>query len=459
MTADPTSVSHRGDPVGAFTNLDDYNALPRIDRLVLSPDGTRLVCSVQSLSSDRTTFQTSLWEVDPDGVRPARRLTRSAAGESEPAFGAGGDLLFISKRPSGDKGSKAVGDVADAADASGQVAAVWCLPVAGGEPRTLVSAPGGLTGVYVARDAGTVVVTGNVLPGAAGTDASRREARKKAGVSALLHESTPVRHWDHDLGPDQVRLFVVEQAVEAAADARDGVDPDAEAAMLRDLAPSAGRALDEPSIAISSDGAMVVAAWHEVHARGRESRSLVVIETATGNRRVLAGTPPTSTDADAELGAGDGCSHWYDHPAISPDGRLIVCIDETEATYERAPRLTLWLIDTASGAGRDLLPSFPLWPASPVFSTDSSAVFFTADDNGRRPIFRVDVESGTVVKLTATGAYSSVNVAPAGRDLFALRADVDRPMTPVRLNPDIADQEPVVLRGPGRPLHLPGHIE
>jgi dipeptidyl aminopeptidase/acylaminoacyl peptidase len=459
MTADPRSVSHRGDPVGAFTNLDDYNALPRIEGLVLSPDGARLVCSVQTLSSDRTTFQTSLWEVDPDGVRPARRLTRSAAGESAPAFGAGGDLLFISKRPSGDKGSKAVGDVADAADASSQVPALWCLPVAGGEPRTLVSAPGGLTGVYVARDAGTVVVTGSVLPGAADTDADRRAARKKAGVSALLHESTPVRHWDHDLGPDQVRLFVVEQAVEVAADARDGVDPDAEAAMLRDLAPSAGRALDEPSIAISSDGAVVVAAWHEVHALGRESKSLVVIDTATGNRRVLAGTPPTSTDADADLGAGGACSHWYDHPAISPDGRLIVCIDETEATYERAPRLTLWLIDTVSGAGRDLLPGFPLWPGSPVFSIDSSVVFFTADDNGRRPIFRVDVESGTVVKLTAGGAYSSVNVAPAGRDLFALRADVDRPMTPVRLNADIADQEPVVLRGPGRPLHLPGHVE
>src|SRR5665213_571067 len=120
MTADPGSVSRRGDPAVAFTNLDDYNALPRIEGLVLSPDGTRLVCSVQALSSDRTTFQTSLWDVDPDGVRPARRLTRSAAGESEPAFGAGGDLLFISKRPAGDKGSKAV-DLADAAGASSQV--------------------------------------------------------------------------------------------------------------------------------------------------------------------------------------------------------------------------------------------------------------------------------------------------------------------------------------------------
>ena len=464
MTADPGSMSHRGDPAGAFTDLDDYNALPRIEGLVLSPDGTRLVCSVQTLSPDRATFQSSLWDVDPDGARSARRLTRSAAGESAPAFGAGGDLLFVSKRPDGDKARKAAGGAGDGAEASSQVAAVWCLPVAGGEPRALVSAPGGLTGVYVARDAGTVVVTGSVLPGAADTDADRRAARKKAGVSALLHESTPVRHWDHDLGPDQVRLFVVEQggvveqgAVEA--DSSDGVDPDTHAAMLRDLAPTAARALDEPSIAISADGAVVVAAWHEVHARGRETKSLVAIDTVTGKRRVLAGTAPTSPDADADLATANAYSHWYDHPAISPDGRLIVCVDESEGTYERAPRVTLWLIDTASGAGRDLLPGFPLWPASPVFSADSSAVFFTADDDGRRPIFRVDVESGIVVKLTAAGAYSSVNVAPAGRDLFALRSDIDRPMTPVRLSADIADQEPVVLPGPGRPLDLPGHVE
>ena len=299
MTSEPSSVSHRGDPVGAFTNLDAYNALPRVDGLVLSPDGTRLVCSVQTLSPDRTTFQSSLWDVDPDGVRPARRLTRSAAGESAPVFGAGGDLLFLSKRPAGDKGSTAAGDVADGADDSSKVAAVWCLPVAGGEPRALVSAPGGLTGVYVARDTGTVVVTGSVLPGAADTDAARRAARKKAGVSALLHESTPVRHWDHDLGPDQVRLFVVEQGLEAAADMRDDVDPGAAAATLRDLAPSAARALDEPSLAISADGAVVVAAWHEVHARGRETKSLVAIDIATGDRRVLVGTAPTSTEADA----------------------------------------------------------------------------------------------------------------------------------------------------------------
>ena len=174
--------------------------------LVLSPHDDRLVCSVQTLSPDGTSFQTSLWDVDPAGVRPARRLTRSAAGESAPAFTPDGDVLFISKRVDDAKKSK------DAED----VAALWCLPSAGGDPRKVVAAPGPLTGVYVASGSGTVVVTGNVLPGPADTDGDRRKARKEAGVSALLHETTPVRHWDHDLGPDEVRLFVVEPCADAA---------------------------------------------------------------------------------------------------------------------------------------------------------------------------------------------------------------------------------------------------
>ena len=29
-------------------------------------------------------------------------------------------------------------------------------------------------------------------------------------MTAILHESAPVRYWDHDLGPDQPRLFAVD---------------------------------------------------------------------------------------------------------------------------------------------------------------------------------------------------------------------------------------------------------
>ncbi len=44
----------------------------------------------------------------------------------------------------------------------------------------------------------------------AADDARLRQEREDAGITAILHESAPVRFWDHDLGPDQLRLFAVD---------------------------------------------------------------------------------------------------------------------------------------------------------------------------------------------------------------------------------------------------------
>ena len=81
----PAGATAPADPVSPFDALDDYLAVPRVTGLVLSPDGERLVCSVQTLSHDQTKYVTALWDVDPSSRRPPRRLTRSADGESSPA--------------------------------------------------------------------------------------------------------------------------------------------------------------------------------------------------------------------------------------------------------------------------------------------------------------------------------------------------------------------------------------
>src|ERR1700733_13549509 len=84
----------------AFDNLDDYLALPRVSGLAVSADGSRVVTTVAELNDKRTEHIGAVWGVDPAGGRPARRLTRSANGESSPAFTIDGDLLFVSSRPS-----------------------------------------------------------------------------------------------------------------------------------------------------------------------------------------------------------------------------------------------------------------------------------------------------------------------------------------------------------------------
>jgi dipeptidyl aminopeptidase/acylaminoacyl peptidase len=466
-----------------FHDLADFVAIPRVTALRLAPDGTWLAAAVQMLSADQKKYLTSIWRIDPQGG-PGRRLTRSAEGESSPRFLPDGSLLFTSRRP--DTGGKKTG--ADDGSGSGDdVAALWLLPAAGGEARVVAALPGGVTAAEVARDAGGIVVSAPVLPAANGNsaedDARLRRERKDAGITAILHESAPVRFWDHDLGPDQPRLFAVDpdqvQETEIGwaggdkeARVADGTEvnqglQDAERAAayarLRDLTPEPGRALDGEGFELTPDGTSVVTGWWQWDPAGESHCELVMIDVASGKRRVLLSGPEFD----------------FQSPRVSPDGRFIVCLRERHATAERPIDVTLVMLDaggsdtggsdtggsdtggsdTGGEPGRDLLPGYDRWPGDVAWSHDSGAVYFAADDGGRRPVFRLDIETGEVTRVTDDdGAYTDLNPGPDGRYLYALRATVDSPPTPVRIDL-VLGAESAALDCPGLPVTVPGRLE
>src|SRR5437762_3896763 len=133
-------------PSTPFHDLGDFVALPRVTALRLAPDGTWLAAAVQTLSTDKKKYLTSIWRIDAQGG-PARRLTRSAEGEGSPRFLPDGSLLFTSRRPdpqsprSPQSPSRKKGDGGDAGDG----AALWLLPAGGGEARVVAALPGGVT--------------------------------------------------------------------------------------------------------------------------------------------------------------------------------------------------------------------------------------------------------------------------------------------------------------------------
>jgi dipeptidyl aminopeptidase/acylaminoacyl peptidase len=172
-------------------DFDRSLALPRLSGLRLSPDGRRLVVAVGGPDPEGKKMRAALWQVDPAGVAPPRRLTRSAAGEAGGAeFLPDGSLLFTSSRPDPDTKP----------DPERTINAVWLLPPGGGEARLLAAPEGGVDGLAVARNAQVVAFGARMFPGAAdfAADAERGKARKEAAVEALLFENDyPVRHWDH----------------------------------------------------------------------------------------------------------------------------------------------------------------------------------------------------------------------------------------------------------------------
>jgi dipeptidyl aminopeptidase/acylaminoacyl peptidase len=405
-----------------FHDLSAFIALPRVTGLTLSPDGTRLVTSADELSADGTRRIKSLWEVDPSGGRGAVRLTRSEQGESAPRFLPDGSLLFLSAReaPGGAKG-------AEGADGP----ALWRLPERG-EAEHVVARPGGIPDYAVAGDSGHIAFAASLLPGTAQSpdDAELREARRKAKVTAVLYESSPVRFWDEDLGSGVPHVYVVPQ--DWSGDAGVCVD----AGERGDVA---------EGIALSPDGSLIAYTAYIGPPSHDKGMAVVVADATTGKRlHVLV-----------------SADHEFDGPAFTPDGRAVVCRRFTRPTWDASGNATLWRLDLddASGdspSGRDLTPGFDQWPEAPVVARTGD-VFFAADEWGHRPLFRVTPE-GELTRLTASGAYAEPVVSPDGSTVYALRDAVDSMPEPVRLRADAVDQEPARLNAPGAATPVSGTL-
>src|SRR5699024_9971881 len=193
--ADPFADSSDTPGFSDFSDTDAFLRLPRLAAVTASEDG-RVVAAIQEADEPGARLVPSLWELDPSGRSPARRLTFSARGESAPRFAPDGSLLFSSSRPDPEGGSE------------DEVAAIWRLPRTG-EAQVVASAAADLSLLSVAGD-GTMLAATSVLPGSSlEEDAERRRTRRDAKRTTIWHTGKPIRQWDHELGDRSRRLVLV----------------------------------------------------------------------------------------------------------------------------------------------------------------------------------------------------------------------------------------------------------
>jgi len=158
---------------------------------------------------------------------------------------------------------------------------------------------------------------------------------------------------------------------------------------------------------------------------------LFAIDVASGQRRAI-------TPGDA----------WYDAPACSPDGRTVACIRVSKGSPDQAEFAALWEVEIATGIGRPLAPTFDLWPSSPVWAADGSAVYFLADRDGHGAAFRAEVATGDVTCLANEGTLGELVAAPDGEALYGLRSTLRTTPEVVRLAAAGGDQTPAPVASP-----------
>ena len=390
-----------------FHDLDDYIGLPRVADLALSPDGTRLVTTVAVLNSQLNAYTTSLWEVDPRGINPARQITQGTESETNPVFTHNGDLLFTTTRST-------------TADTQGE-SQVWCLPQAGGEAYPVTDIPGGVEEVHTAANHPTTIIKAAMHPQASDVaeDAVIRQFRKDKKITAIVHTTYPVRLWDKDLGPDFPHLFAVE------------------AGTARLLTPDAGPNLVGTNMDVSPCGKWIVATMRQPTHRGDHQNVVVRIDAHEATWKVIFAQDDAA------------------HPIISPDGSMIAFLGETIPDPYTAPQATVWVMNADGTNARMLTPNWRPWPTSLTWLADGSGLLVTADYDGRGPIFNISLD-GQIQQITRTNSTFSNVVSGPGNQVYALHSSYEFPPEVVTI--DVVTGDVHTLLGPSSRPDIPGEL-
>ena len=359
----------------------DMHAMQRMSAAEVSPDGRWAVftLSTTDFEANRRNNRLHLLDLTRPGAVP--QPVKGAEKGHSAVFGPDGALWFLM-------------------DVGGQTQ-IFRMP-RGARPVQVSNLKGGISGFKLAPSGDRLVVWADRDLRCTDFACTTLPKPTKTG-SGVAYDQLFVRHWDAWIEPNvRSRLFgfkVVNGRVTGP-----GV-------------PLTGRLVgDTPSkpfgggeeIAFSRDGRTVFFALREA---GH-------IEPTSTNLDIFAAS---SDGSSAPVNLTDANDAVDNLPTVSPNGRTLAYVAMARPTYE-ADRQVIMLRDLATGAVRPLTQQWDRSVGAMAWSRDGRSLIVEAGETLDNPLFRVDVATGQVTRLTGEGTAHNARPLPDGSVLFALNS-------------------------------------
>jgi dipeptidyl aminopeptidase/acylaminoacyl peptidase len=383
MAAMAGSLEAQSAPGGRPITFTDLAAIGRVGEQVVSPDGKWVAYVVATPNLPANRLERNLWLVAVAGGE-ARQLTRSGRDQRPQWSPDSKQIAFLSTR--------------------GGSAAVYVLPLDGGEPARVAALAGGADNLVWSPDGRTLAFTSSVFPDCRddACTAKRLEEQEKSKVKARVYDHLLFRHWTEWSDGTRSHLFVVA--------AKGGVPRDLTPGANFDVPPFELGGPDE--LAFSPDGRELCFAANadkQAEVSTNSDLWLVMVDGSAEPRRI-------TTNPGFDGG-----------PAYSPDGRFIAYHAQLIAGYE-ADRWRLMLYDRTKNTHTNLTENFDRSVDSVAWTSDSKTLYFDAEDRQDVAIFRVPAAPGTLPEaVVRKGGVGGFALTPDGHTLVFSQSSVAAP--------------------------------
>ena len=371
-------------PRHPFT-VDDMLSFDRIADVSVSPDGKLATFTVSTPDVEANKSSKDVWIAATDGAF-VRRLTSHPEADFGARFAPDGkSVYFLSTR--------------------GGSSQVWRIAVDGGEATQVTTLPVDVGAVLPFPDGKRLLLAMDVYPDAATLDesAKRAHAAETSKQKVRAYDQLPVRHWDTWDEGTRSHLFVFREG------AGQGEPVDLLKGLPYDAPTKPFGGLEE--VAIARDSAEVVFASKMVGRQDAWSTNVDLwVAPANGSskpRSLTESNPATDTQ-----------------PVFSHDGTRLAYLAMARPGFE-ADHQRIVVLDWRTKKTTTVAEAWDRSPSQLAWSKDDRALFATADDLGRHPLFAIDAASGKVATLLDRGSVSDVNVA--GDRLVFVHDDLQHP--------------------------------
>ncbi len=360
--------------------IEDLYRLKGVQHLALSPDGSQLAFEVSSQDLRASKRTTQIWVLET-ATGTARQMTFSGKSDSAPQWSKDGKtLFFLSSREGGSQ--------------------LWALDASGGEARQITAFEAGIGSPKLMANANKVVFEASVFPEAMADGAKQKALAEKlenGPVQAHLADALLYRHWTEWRDFKYSHLFTATfEGTVAAITAGQQDYPGFEQGW--DLSPDG----KEVCVTTNTD---------PIPARStNQDLFLIALEGDRTPRRITGDNPA----ADQE-------------PKYSPDGRYIAYKLQSKPGHE-SDRFRLAVYDRLAKSSKVLTEAIDNWVDTFQWSGDGKALWFTVQEQGRWPLYRVDVATGKLARRLEGQSIKEFVVSPDGQAVFLTKTRVGEPV-------------------------------